>query len=82
MLKFKTNKTSTRRSRTKIKNQNNKNWSWNTNNKKDQTVVFKGGERRNACRWQIGIPMATRAALSVTKHDKIFNYLAKEYFWM
>jgi hypothetical protein len=46
MMKLKTNKTSIKRPRTKIKNQNNKDWNWNNNNKKDQAIIFKGGERK------------------------------------
>jgi hypothetical protein len=32
--------------RIKIRNQKNKDWSWNTNNKEDQPIIFKGGERK------------------------------------
>jgi hypothetical protein len=43
---IKINKTFTKRWRIKIRNKKNKDWSWNTNNKENQTVNFKGEERK------------------------------------
>jgi len=51
-MRLKTNKTFIKDSKIKIKNQMNKNWSWNTNNKKGQTIIFEGEERKKSVhRW-------------------------------
>jgi hypothetical protein len=45
-MKLKINKIFMKEPRIKIRKQKNKDWSWNTNNKEDQTIIFKEGERK------------------------------------
>jgi hypothetical protein len=45
-MKLKINKIFMKEPRIKIRKQKNKDWSWNTNNKEDQTIIFKEGEKK------------------------------------
>jgi hypothetical protein len=83
-MRLKTNKTFIKDSKIKIKikNQMNKNWSWNTNNKKGQTIIFEGEERKKSVhRWQIEPPLSTHVISQEKGHDDASINMVGECFW-